>query len=255
MTAKQRERFVGLALELLTPALIVAGLWLSFYFPPLPEIWSAFRENWLFARIGSDVVPSLMRMLVGFGLAGIIGISFGVVLGLSDLAHRASLPIVEFLRSIPPPMLIPFGLVVIGVGDAMKIFVVLFVCIWPILLSTIQGVSSVDPTLLDTARMYRIGRRDRLFRLLLPAASPQIIAGLRTSLALALIMMVVSEMVASTNGIGYFVVQSQRNFAIADMWAGIILLGLLGYVLNLLFILVERRALAWHRGVRALADS
>ena len=88
---------------------------------------------------------------------------------------------------------------------------------------------------------------------MLPAASPQIFAGMRTSLSLALILMVISEMVASTNGIGFFVLQSQRSFAIPEMWAGILLLGLLGYALNLIFMLVERRVLAWHRGARASA--
>ena len=88
---------------------------------------------------------------------------------------------------------------------------------------------------------------------MLPAAGPQIFAGMRTSLSLALILMVISEMVASTNGIGFFVLQSQRSFAIPEMWAGILLLGLLGYALNLIFLLVERRVLAWHRGARASA--
>jgi ABC-type nitrate/sulfonate/bicarbonate transport system permease component len=101
--------------------------------------------------------------------------------------------------------------------------------------------------------MYGIPRRDRLLRVTLPAASPQIFAGMRLSVSLALILMVISEMVASTNGIGFFVLQSQRSFAIAEMWSGILLLGILGYVLNLLFVLAERKALAWHRGAKASA--
>jgi ABC-type nitrate/sulfonate/bicarbonate transport system permease component len=84
----------------------------------------------------------------------------------------------------------------------------------------------------------------------LPAAGPQIFAGMRTSLSLAVILMVISEMVASTNGIGFFVLQSQRSFAIPEMWSGILLLGILGYLLNLAFALVERRVLDWHRGAR-----
>jgi ABC-type nitrate/sulfonate/bicarbonate transport system permease component len=88
---------------------------------------------------------------------------------------------------------------------------------------------------------------------MLPAASPQIFAGMRTSLSLALILMVISEMVASTNGIGYFVLQSQRTFAIPEMWSGILLLGILGYTLNGAFVLIERRVLRWHRGARASA--
>jgi ABC-type nitrate/sulfonate/bicarbonate transport system permease component len=122
-----------------------------------------------------------------------------------------------------------------------------------VLLNTMDGIGGIDHTLLDTARVYQIGARDRILRIMLPAAGPQIFAGLRTSLSLSLILMVISEMVASTNGIGYFVLQSQRTFAIPEMWAGIVLLGILGYVLNLIFLLVERRVLRWHRGARASA--
>ena len=132
-------------------------------------------------------------------------------------------------------------------------FLIAFVCVWPVLLNTIDGVTGIDPTLRETARVYGVSGRDRLLRIVLPAASPQIFAGMRTSLSLALILMVISEMVASTNGIGFFVLQSQRSFAIPEMWSGILLLGLLGYALNLIFVLVERRVLAWHRGARASA--
>ncbi len=137
----------------------------------------------------------------------------------------------------------------------MKVFIIAFVCLWPVLLNTIDGVAGVDPTLRETARVYGIRARDRLLKLTLPSAAPQIFAGMRTSVSLALILMVISEMVASTNGIGYFVLESQRQFDITDMWSGILLLGILGYVLNAIFTLVERRVLRWHRGARASALS
>ncbi|HYY23828.1 MAG TPA: ABC transporter permease subunit, partial [Thermoleophilaceae bacterium] len=131
--------------------------------------------------------------------------------------------------------------------------IIALVCLFPVLLNTIDGVTGVDPTLRETTRVYGIGGGDRLWRVMLPAASPQIFAGMRISLSLALILMVISEMVASTNGIGYFVLQSQRTFAIPEMWSGIFLLGILGYVFNAGFILIERRVLRWHRGARASA--
>jgi ABC-type nitrate/sulfonate/bicarbonate transport system permease component len=180
-------------------------------------------------------------------------VAIGIPLGLSPLLRRAMSPIVEFLRAIPPPALLPFAIVVLGVGNSGKVFLIAFVCLWPVLLNTIDGVMGIDPTLRETARSYGVSGRDRLLRIVLPAASPQIFAGMRTSLSLALILMVISEMVASTNGIGFFVLQSQRSFAIPEMWAGILLLGLLGYTLNLIFLLAERRVLAWHRGARASA--
>ena len=255
------RRILELALEITVPIILVAILWAwtaqsdTFYYPPLSDVFERFADNWLFERFGSDVWPSLRRMFIGYFLAVFIAIVAGIVLGSSRTLRRATSPIVEFLRSIPPPALLPFAIVVIGVGDDMKIFIIAFVCLWPVLLNTIDGINGIDPTLRDIARVYGISGRDRLFRMTLPAASPQIFAGMRLSLSLAVILMVISEMVASTNGIGFFVLQSQRSFAIPEMWSGILLLGILGYVLNLVFVIAERRILAWHRGAKASALS
>jgi ABC-type nitrate/sulfonate/bicarbonate transport system permease component len=260
MTARRR-RWLAAGLEVTVPILLLVawGLWSAgsnnYYYPPLTDILSTFADTWLFERVGSDVVPSLMRMGFGYGIAVLVGIGLGLLLGQSPRARRAAAPIVEFLRAIPPPALLPFAILVIGVDDSMKVFIIAFVCLWPILLNTIDGVTGIDPTLRETTRMYGIEGRERLWRVMLPAASPQIFAGMRTSLSLALILMVISEMVASTNGIGYFVLQSQRTFALPEMWSGILLLGILGYALNGAFVLIERRVLRWHRGAHASALS
>jgi ABC-type nitrate/sulfonate/bicarbonate transport system permease component len=255
------RRLAELAVEIIVPVVLVAVLWAwtaqskTFYYPPLPDVLDKFGETWVFERFGSDVWPSLRRMAIGYVVAVVLGVTIGTALGTSRTLRRAVSPIVEFLRSIPPPALLPFAIVVIGVGDDMKIFIIAFVCIWPVLLNTIDGINGIDPTLRDIARVYSVSGRDRLLRMTLPAASPQIFAGMRLSLSLAVILMVISEMVASTNGIGFFVLQSQRSFAIPEMWSGILLLGILGYVLNLIFVIVERRVLAWHRGAKASALS
>ncbi len=255
------RRLAAPALEVTVPIALLA-LWAvwsastdTFYFPPLTEILATFEETWLFERVGSDVLPSLRRLGLGYAIAVVVAVAIGLPLGLSPMLRRATSPLVEFLRAVPPPALLPFAIVVLGVGDSGKVFLIAFVCIWPVLLNTIDGVTGIDPTLNDTARVYGVGGRQRLLQIVLPAASPQIFAGMRTSLSLALILMVISEMVASTNGIGFFVLQSQRSFAIPEMWSGILLLGLLGYLLNVIFLLVERRVLAWHRGARASALS
>ena len=257
----RRRRLLPVALEISVPILVVAVLFVwtassdSYYFPPLADVLTTFKDTWLFAKFGSDMVPSLVRMGAGFAIAVVAGVSLGMLLGRSRRARRASAPIVEFLRAIPPPALLPFAILVIGVGASMKIFIIAFVCVWPILLNTIDGAAGIDPTLEDTTRVYGIEKRDNLMRVVLPAAAPQIFAGLRTAVSLALILMVISEMVASTNGIGYFVLQSQRTFAIPEMWSGILLLGILGYTLNGTFVMIERRVLRWHRGARASALS
>jgi ABC-type nitrate/sulfonate/bicarbonate transport system permease component len=252
------RRVAGTIVELAFPLLLLGALVLwssgstSFYFPPATDVFRSFGDTWVFERVGSDMLPSLARLAIGYAIAALLGIALGVLLGSYPRVARAVEPLVEFLRAVPPPALIPFAILVLGIGDAMKIFIIALVCLFPILLNTVDGVRGIDPTLVATARVYRLGRRDRLAHVVLRGASPQIFAGLRTSLSLALILMVISELVASSNGIGYFVLQSQRSFDIDAMWSGIVLLGLLGYVLNAAFLLVERRALAWHRGVRSV---
>jgi ABC-type nitrate/sulfonate/bicarbonate transport system permease component len=252
-----RRRIVYLTLEILVPVLAVAAWWwtsnssTSPYFPPLSAILQAFRDNWLFRHVPTDAVPSLARMGAGYGIAVVVGISLGMVLGLVPLISRALGPPLEFLRSVPPPVLIPVAILIFGIGDNMKVFVIVAGCIWPILLNTIDGVRGVEPTMLEMSRSYGLSRARRWSQVLLPAALPQVFSGLRTALSVALILMVISEMVASTNGIGFFVLDAQRTFAIPEMWSGIILLGLLGYTLNALLMLVERRILRWHRGSRS----
>jgi ABC-type nitrate/sulfonate/bicarbonate transport system permease component len=252
-----RRRWLEVTLEITVPLLLFVlwGVWSSdsgsYYFPPLTGILESFADTWLFERVGSDVVPSLERLAAGYAIACTVGVAAGLGLGLSGTLRRAADPVVQFLRAIPPPALLPFGILVMGVGASMKIFIIAFVCVWPVLLNALDGVAGVEPVQRDTARVYGFSRRDRVLRIMLPAAAPQIFAGMRTSLSLALILMVISEMVASTNGIGYFVLQAQRTFAIEEMWSGILLLGILGYVLNAAFGLIERRVLRWHRGARA----
>jgi ABC-type nitrate/sulfonate/bicarbonate transport system permease component len=254
------RRVLLIGIEIVVPVLVLAILWFwsagsdVFYFPPLKDVLTTFKDTWLFDRVGSDVVPSLVRLFIGYFIAVAVGVGGGIALGLSPMLRKATDPIVEFLRAVPAPALLPFALLVLGVGNDSKIFVIAFVCVWPVLLNAVDGVAGVDPTLVDTGRVYRIPARDRLRHVVLPAAAPQIFAGMRTSLSLALILMVISEMVASSNGIGYFVLQSQRSFAIPEMWSGIILLGILGYAFNAVFLLLERRALAWHRGARAASE-
>jgi ABC-type nitrate/sulfonate/bicarbonate transport system permease component len=236
------KRVRDLGLQLVVPAalLVAWGLWSAraenFFFPPLTDILASFRDNWLFARVGSDVVPSLERMLAGYSLAVVGGVCIGLVIGSFRPVRWAAGPPVEFLRAIPPPVLIPFAILLFGIGPQFKIFVIAAGCVWPVLL-----------------KVYRIPLLQRLVSVVLPAASPRIFTGMRTALSLALILMVISEMEASTNGIGFFILQSQRSFAIPDMWSGMLLLGLIGFAFNAGFVEVERRVLRWHRGAQSSA--
>lgn len=248
-----------LTVEIVFPIVVVLGVWgftlstSSYFYPPLGEVFNKLFTVWM-PRAVSDILPSLVRMGIGFAAAIVIGIVLGMLLGQSWKVRALLQPTFEFLRAIPATALIPSFILLFGIDDAAKIYLIAFVCIWPILLNTIDGVGGIEPTLRETADVYQISRRRLQFRIILPAATPQIMAGLRIALALSLIMMVVSEMVGSTNGIGYFVLQAQRTFAIPEMWAGIIILGVFGYLLNLVFMLIERKVLAWHRGAMSARD-
>jgi len=228
------------------------------FFPSPVEIFGRVRELFLSGpasalflgdAVFEDVLPSLRRLTLGWVLAVFIGVSLGYALARVEMVRDFVDPLMQFARAIPPPALIPIFIILLGIGDNMKIGLIAFSVVWPILLNTVDGVSSVEKLQLDTARVYGIGRRDLLFRVVLPSAGPKIFAGLRVSLSLAVILMVISEMIGATNGIGFQVVSAQRTFRVVDMWAGIVLLGVLGFVLNTALVRVESRTLRWHRGV------
>ncbi|MBO3741174.1 ABC transporter permease [Actinoplanes flavus] len=239
------------------PLILFAGWYLlsagseSFYSPPLEKILVAFGDTWSLDRLRADVAPSLLRLFAGYLLAALIGIGAGVAIGMNRRLRATVEPVLEFFRAIPPPVLVPVIMLFAGIGDAMKVIVIVFGCIWPILLNTVEGVRAVDGVVLETARSYGVNGVARITKVILPSAGPQIAAGLRQALSIAIILMVISEMFAASNGLGFTIVQFQRSFAIPEMWSGIILLGLLGFVLSLLFRLAERRALRWYEGLRA----
>jgi len=222
----------------------------SFYVPPLRVILGAFADTWTLERLRVDVLPSLARLAVGYALAALLGVGLGVAIGANPRLRAATEPVLEFFRAIPPPVLVPVIMLFAGIGNGMKVIVIAAGCVWPILLNTVEGIRAVDGVLSDTARAYGITGVARLRHLLLRGASPQMAAGLRQALSIAIILMVISEMFAASNGLGFAIVQFQRSFAIPEMWSGIILLGLLGFALSMLFRFVERRALGWYHGLR-----
>jgi ABC-type nitrate/sulfonate/bicarbonate transport system permease component len=241
---------IGLPLVLFLAWFLLSSGSENFYAPPLREILRAFADTWTPDRLRTDVVPSLLRLAAGYALAAVLGVGAGVAIGLNPRLRATTEPVLEFFRAIPPPVLVPVIILFAGIGDGMKVIVIVSGCVWPILLNTVEGVRAVDAVQADTALSYGITGRARITRLILPSASPRIAAGLRQALSIAIILMVISEMFAASNGLGFTIVQFQRSFAIPEMWSGIILLGLLGFALSLLFRLAERRALRWYDGLR-----
>jgi len=246
------RRFNGIAFLLTFVALwelVAQAQWINALIVPSPSrIFKLFYELVSSGQIPLQILVSMKRALAGYLLAIAIFIPLGVFMGLSLTLYRLFEVIVEMLRPVPPPVVIPVALLFFGLGDEMKIFVIFFSCAWPILLNTIDGVRGVDWVLLNTARTFGLSRAKTVWYVILPACLPQIMTGLRVSLPIMLILVVISEMVGSTDGIGYFVLDSQRRFKVAQMYAGMLALAILGYTLNQLFNLLQRLLLPWQRG-------
>jgi ABC-type nitrate/sulfonate/bicarbonate transport system permease component len=253
--AKRFAWEIWLPIVLLVVWYFVSERFNSFYCPPLSEILSASAQIWIWQGTIDDVVPSVVRLVSGFIIGTIAGIVVGVALGLWRAAEDAVRPVLEFLRAVPGVALLPLVILFLGVGDSMKIVMIAIVSFWPVLLNTIDAVRSVEPVQLQVSRSFHIGGFDRLAFILLPSSAPQVFAGARTALATSVIAMVFTEMVGSPGGIGYFILNAQRRFDTVDMWSGILVLGIVGYLLNNLFRLVEMKVLRWHHQMTSRAQT
>lgn len=250
-----------LGLQIGVPVLLLATWWFGSlgstnpYFPPLRDIVLEFQRLWLFDKFVSDVLPSAGNFLAAYLIACLVGIALGVLLGLSQPLFWILDPVVQFVRSIPAVALLPIFVATMGFGNGVRIFAIALASLFPILISTVDGIRGTEPLLLETARVYRLTRWERLRRVYLPAAAPQIFAGALVSLQVAFIVMITSEMLGAARGIGALTLLAQKSFDVQGMWAGILLLGILGFLANLCFNVVRRRALAWYLGSQKAASA
>ena len=225
-----------------------AGVVNQIYVPPVSkiasELWRLLINGELLRNLGASAV----RFGFGYGLAVAIGLGIGLAMGYFRAGYLLLEPLIELLRPLPPPAIIPIAILFLGIENQMKVFVITFACFFPIIVNTIQGVAGVDRVLLDTARTFGLTTREIIWKIVLPSASPNIVAGMRIALAIALILTVISEMVASNDGIGFMILDMERAFRIPEMYAGIFTLMVVGYLLNRLFVAFESRTLAWYFG-------
>jgi sulfonate transport system permease protein len=246
------HRLLRVLLSLWLPVLLIAIWWFasanstSNFYPPLSTILSRLRELWLFDHTRSDLLPSLENLVLGYAIATVLGISIAALLWRFKLLALALEPLIYFLFALPSPALLPAVIIILGIGVSMKVFIIAFACLWPILLNSYDGMRGTDTVKLDVAATLRLSTLGKLRRVVLPAASPQIVAGMRTSLAVGIILMVISEFSASTKGIGYFIFFAQQTFATTDLWTGILVLAVVGSLINFLFVRIERLVLSWH---------
>jgi ABC-type nitrate/sulfonate/bicarbonate transport system permease component len=225
----------------LAPSAIVSFMDRQWFDGPASHVW-------LTPDATGNLLPSVGRMLAGLAVASVLGIALGVAIGRIQLLADLAEPLIHFGRAVPPPLAAPFFLVVFRLGTPMEIASIAFGVLWPVLVNTIDGARHVHPGQLETARAFRLSPGQRLVRVILPAAAPKIFAGLRLGLAVALVMMIVAEFVGSSDGIGWEVSTAQATLDMSTIWGAIVLLGVLGVVLNVIFGLAERRTLAWQRG-------
>jgi ABC-type nitrate/sulfonate/bicarbonate transport system permease component len=252
--APGHRRLAGTALGVLVfiAALAVWELWAraegSFLVPTASEVAGRAWDVWPTSEFLSEVGISMKRLAAGFAIAAAIGIGIGLLIGTSRAARRTLEPFLEFTRAIPAIAIVPAAIIILGLGDASRIAVIAFGLCFPILVNTAEGVRGIPPEVRDTATMLHVGRVERLFRIYFPAALPSIMAGLRIAVSIGLVLVVLSEFVGEANGLGNWILVQQSLFNVPELYAGVLFLGLLGYVLNRLFLVVERRVLAWHYG-------
>lgn len=211
--------------------------------PPPTRIGAVLVDLVANGEIAGPLLTTLGHLGMGFVMGAVPGIVLGIAMGYSRVMHRLFEPLVELLRPLPKPALLPALILFLGVGPAMKYASIALAVFFPVLLNTVSGVRSVDPTLVDTARTLRLGHAATLWKIVLPAALPSIFAGLRISLALGLVLAVLSEMLAGNDGLGYLIVDMQRRFRLRNMYAWLVVLAVVGLVLNAVFGALERRTL------------
>jgi len=214
--------------------------------PPVTTILASWYENTIDGTLITHIFATLWRQMLGYGLAVVFGVALGLAMGYYRALYNLFEPLVEVLRPIPGPAYLPILVLFVGIGHEMKVVLVMVASFFPVLLNTYSGVRSIDPVQFDTARTLGLTTLQTFREVVLPAAMPHILTGMRISLAISLILAILAEMIVSNDGLGYFTLLAQRSFKIPDMYAGIFTLALLGYVLNRLFLMSEARLIRWH---------
>jgi ABC-type nitrate/sulfonate/bicarbonate transport system permease component len=250
LTRIGRSRLVGVgfvvALLMLWQIASVTGFVDEALMPPVTTILEAWYRSILHGTLIAALEGTLARMFIGYGFAVVAGIALGVLMGRIRFVHLLLEPLIELARPVPIPAFIPLLILFLGIESSLKIAVVFVGALFPILLSAYAGVRSVPPTMRETAMTFGLTWWQSIREITIPAAAPTIFLGLRTSLAISLIVATVAEMIAGTGGIGYYVLEAEQALHVADMYVGIFTLAVVGYALNAIFLIIERTVLHWH---------
>ncbi|UWQ98634.1 nitrate ABC transporter permease [Rhodobacteraceae bacterium S2214] len=191
--------------------------------------------------IGIQIGYSIYRVLTGYFLAALIAIPFGFLIGMSQVAYKAFNPFIQVLRPISPLAWMPLALFIIGDSEASAIFVIFICSIWPMLINTAFGVAGVREDWVNVARTHELGPIRTAFTVILPAAAPTILTGMRISIGIAWLVIVAAEMLVGGTGIGYYVWNEWNNLDLTSVVFSILMIGVVGMLLDAMFGLLQRR--------------
>lgn len=257
MRAAFTQTWAGRAMSFAVAAIVIwiwqmvanSGAISPLFLPGPDKAWASLQRGLMSGTLLRQTFGTLQHMFFGWLVASVLAIVLGSMIGMYPTARRAVTPLLEFLRPLPASAVIPLAIAFMGLSNGMATFVIAFGTLWPMLLSTIHGFSSVDARLYEVARVLNMGRIETIRKIVLPSALPDILAGMRISVTAALILSVVCEMIAGLDGLGHYIMVSARLYRSPDLFAGVMLLGVIGYLSSLLVTMAEARLLRWrHRG-------
>jgi sulfonate transport system permease protein len=215
------------------------------YLPGPDRVWNALARGFATGTLLDQLWQTVQRMLVGWLLASALGVLLGALIGMSKPARAYLGPTLEFLRPLPASAVIPLAIAFLGLSDRMVLAVIAFGALWPTLLATVHGFAAVEPCLYEVSRALGMSRIAVIWKIALPSSLPDILGGMRLSLTVSLILSIVGEMLASRTGLGTGILVASRTFHAADVFAGVVLLGILGYVAAQGLFALEARLLPW----------
>ena len=215
------------------------------FLPGPDKVWRALVRGIALGVLLDKLGGTVLRMIEGWVVASLLGVGLGALIGISATARAWLGPMLEFLRPLPASAVIPVAIALFGLSDGMVLGVIGFGALWPMLLATVHGFAAVEPRLYEVSRALGLSRLDVIRKMALPSASSDILAGARLGLTVTLVLAGVGEMLAGRDGLGQWILLAARSFRAPDLYAGVVLFGVLGYASALLIGLVERRALRW----------
>jgi ABC-type nitrate/sulfonate/bicarbonate transport system permease component len=222
--------------------------WVNKVFLPTPEATlESLLQGLSRGELAAFTLDTVLRMLLGWLLASALGVALGALIAASETARIWIAPTLEFLRPLPASAMMPLAISLLGLSSGMVLAVVAFGAMWPVLLATVHGLVSVHPGLREVAIALQLSRSAFVLKIGLPNAMPDILAGMRLSMTVSLIVAVVGEMIASQSGLGQAILLAARSYQASELFAGIVLLGAIGFVSSALLSALERKFLKWQR--------